>query len=57
MRFEFVVTQYGRPFTAAGFGNNMAEWCKEAGLAGLNSHGVRKRQGRGQRKEVPAHTH
>ena len=24
----FLVTQYGRPFTAAGFGNNMASWCR-----------------------------
>jgi integrase len=38
----FLVTQYGRPFTPEGFGNRMAEWCKEAGLPGLNSHGVRK---------------
>lgn len=38
----FLVTQYGRPFTAEGFGNKMAEWCKEAGQPGLNSHGVRK---------------
>jgi hypothetical protein len=38
----FLVTQYGRPFTAAGFGKNMAGWCKEAGLPGLNSHAVRK---------------
>ena len=38
----FLVTQYGRPFTAEGFGNKMADWCKEAGLPGLNSHGVRK---------------
>lgn len=36
------MTQYGRPFTAEGFGNKMAQWCKEAGLTGLNSHGVRK---------------
>jgi integrase len=38
----FLVTQYGRPFTAAGFSNNMGDWCKEAGLVGLNAHGVRK---------------
>ncbi len=38
----FLVTQYGRAFTAEGFGNKMAEWCKEAGLSGKNSHGVRK---------------
>src|SRR5262249_10859974 len=36
------VTEYGRPFTANGFGNKMGEWCKRAGLTGLNSHGVRK---------------
>jgi integrase len=38
----FLVTQYGKPFTAPGFGNKMAGWCREAGLPDLNSHGVRK---------------
>jgi integrase len=38
----FLVTDYGRPFTANGFGNKMCEWCKKAGLSGLNAHGVRK---------------
>ena len=38
----FLVTQYGRPFTAEGFGNKMAEWCQGVGLPGLNSHGIRK---------------
>jgi integrase len=37
----FLVTSYGKPFTANGFGNKMAEWCKEAGLA-VRSHGLRK---------------
>ena len=37
----FLVTQYGRGFTADGFGNK-AEWRKEAELPGFNSHGVRK---------------
>jgi integrase len=36
------VTDYGRPFTANGFGNKMGAWCRRAGLAGLNSHGIRK---------------
>ena len=27
----FLVTSFGKPFTANGFGNKMAEWCKEAG--------------------------
>ena len=38
----YLVTQYGRAFTAEGFGNKMADWCSNAGIAGKNSHGVRK---------------
>jgi len=38
----YLVTQYGRAVTAEGFGNKMADWCKDAGIAGKNSHGVRK---------------
>ena len=38
----WLVTHYGRRFSAEGFGNRMADWCREAGLPGLNSHGVRK---------------
>jgi integrase len=38
----YLVTQYGRAFTAEGFGNKMADWCGEAGIEGKNSHGVRK---------------
>jgi hypothetical protein len=31
---NFLVTDYGRPFaSAAAFGNNFADWCREAGLA------------------------
>jgi integrase len=41
-RTTYLVTQYGRPFTAESFGNKMAHWCRLAGLAGKNSHGVRK---------------
>ena len=37
----FLVTSFGKPFTANGFGNKMAEWCKEAGLD-VRSHGLRK---------------
>src|SRR5262249_22922954 len=37
-----LVMQYGRPFTAAGFGNKMPDWCQEAGVPGKTSHGVRK---------------
>jgi integrase len=38
----FLVTDYGRPFTAAGFGNRFREWCNEAGLAHCSAHGLRK---------------
>lgn len=37
----FLVTEYGKPFTAAGFGNWFAERCKEAGVPG-RAHGLRK---------------
>ena len=37
----YLVTQHGRPFTATGFGNKMADWCKQAGVPG-RSHGLRK---------------
>jgi integrase len=37
----FLVTDYGKPFTPAGFGNWFGERCREAGL-GLNAHGLRK---------------
>ena len=38
----FLVTEYGKPFTAAGFGNWFRTRCNEAGLHGLSAHGVRK---------------
>lgn len=38
----FVVTAWGRPFTAAGFGNWFREVCDDAGLTELSAHGVRK---------------
>lgn len=38
----FLVTEHGKPFTAAGFGNKMREWCDEAGLPQCSSHGLRK---------------
>jgi integrase len=37
----FLVTEYGRPFRAAGFGNKLAEWCKQAKVPG-RGHGLRK---------------
>jgi integrase len=38
----FLVTEYGRSFTAAGFGNWFRERCNEAGLPHCSAHGLRK---------------
>lgn len=38
----FLVTAYGQPFTAAGFGNWFRERCDEAGLPQCSAHGLRK---------------
>jgi integrase len=38
----FLCTEYGRPYTAAGFGNWMRDRCNEAGLPNCSSHGLRK---------------
>jgi integrase len=38
----FLVTDYGRPFTPAGFGNWLKDRCKEAGLPHCSAHGLRK---------------
>ncbi|MEY9221632.1 tyrosine-type recombinase/integrase [Bradyrhizobium ottawaense] len=38
----FLVTQFGKPFTEAGFGNKFREWCDEAGLPHCTAHGLRK---------------
>lgn len=37
----FLVTEHGKPFTDAGFGNWFADRCKEAGVPG-RAHGLRK---------------
>jgi integrase len=39
--FTFIVTESGKPFTAAGFGNWFRDRCNEAGLKGFSSHGLR----------------
>ncbi|MBV8971441.1 MAG: tyrosine-type recombinase/integrase [Sphingomonadaceae bacterium] len=38
----FLVTAYGRPFTAAGFGNWFRAQCDAAGLPHCSAHGLRK---------------
>lgn len=40
---HFIVTAYGKPFSADGFGSKMKQWTQEAGLPGrCASHGLRK---------------
>ncbi len=42
-QLTFLMTAYGKSFTANGFGNRFREWCDEAGLPKrYNSHGLRK---------------
>lgn len=38
----YLVTEYGQPFTVAGFGNWFRERCNEAGLQHCSAHGLRK---------------
>jgi integrase len=38
----FLTTDYGKPFTAAGFGNWFRDRCNEAGLPNCSAHGLRK---------------
>jgi hypothetical protein len=38
----FLVTEYGEPFTAAGFGAWFRARCDEAGLRHCSAHGLRK---------------
>lgn len=38
----YLVTQWGKPFTAAGFGGKFREWCDQAGLNHCTAHGLRK---------------
>ncbi len=37
-----IITEYGKPFSVAGFGNKMREWCDAAKLPQCTSHGLRK---------------
>jgi integrase len=38
----FLVTEFGKPFSAAGFGGKFRAWCDEAGLPHCSAHGLRK---------------
>ena len=42
----YLLTDYGKPFaTPDSFGSNFQDWCIEAGLPHLSSHGIRKAAG------------
>ncbi|MBO0749849.1 MAG: tyrosine-type recombinase/integrase [Porphyrobacter sp.] len=41
-RETYLVTDYGKPFSKAGLGNKMREWCNQAGLPHCSAHGLRK---------------
>ena len=55
----FLVTKFGKPFTAAGFGNWFRRRCDEAGLPHRSAHGLRKAGADHRRREpsdrTPAH--
>jgi integrase len=38
----YLVTGYGKPYSDAGFGNKMREWCDDAGLPQCTAHGLKK---------------
>jgi len=38
----FLVNDWGRPFSDAGFGNKFRDWCNQAGLRHCSAHGLRK---------------
>lgn len=43
---HFLVTEFGKPFSPAGFGNKMRRWCNQAGLPQCSAHGLRKAMSR-----------
>ena len=51
----FLATEYGRPFTRAGFGGKMRDWCDQAGLPQCSSHGLRNDCRRERRDRAPTH--
>src|SRR5262249_35078881 len=41
-QLAFLTTEYGKPFSAAGFGNQFKDWCYQANLPHCSAHGLRK---------------
>ena len=44
-KVKWLETEYGQPWSIAGFGTKFRQWCDEAGLTGLSGHGIRKATG------------
>lgn len=38
----FLITEFGKAFTANGFGNKFKDWCRQADLPHCSAHGLRK---------------
>lgn len=38
----FLITEFGKAFTANGFGNKFKDWCRQADLPHCSAHGIRK---------------
>lgn len=45
-RDTFLVTSFGKPYTANGFGNAFKDWCRDADLPHCCTHGLRKANAR-----------
>lgn len=41
-QMTYLVTEHGKPYSAAGFGNRFKDWCRQAGLEQCTAHGLRK---------------
>ena len=41
-RLTFLTTEFGKSFTANGFGNKFKDWCRQADLPHCSAHGLRK---------------
>jgi integrase len=39
---NFLVTEFGKPYSPDGFGNRFRSWCRMAGLPHCSAHGLRK---------------
>jgi integrase/recombinase XerD len=52
---NFLVTEYGKPFSVAGFGNKFRDWCNQAGLPACSAQGDVRSTGRSWRNSARNH--